>query len=104
MKILSFTDKVYQRLFMLCVMALTHLMAFATDDFDDDGGMPALLPDDEEDEMLENFGFHFGTMEIILVVAAVVLYLVLNKLKVKKGCWYCIFYLVFVYLLITKCT
>ena len=104
MKILSFIDKVYQRLFMLCVMALTHLMVFADDDLDDDVSVPSLLPDDEEEEMLDNFGFHFGTMEIILVVAAVVLYLVLNKLKVKKGCWYCIFYVVFVYFLITKCT
>jgi len=84
-------------------MLLWKLTARAQDDdADEDIVLHNILPDEEE-EMIEQFGFHLGTMDIIILVLAAVALYILNAMKIKKGCWYCIFYFFFVVFLIVKC-
>jgi hypothetical protein len=102
-------EKTYQRLLMLTTLLLWKLTAWAQDDdIDGDvgkdvGTFPSILPEEEE-EFLGALHFHFSTMEIILLVLAAVVLFILNAMKINKGCWYCIFYFVLVFFLLTKCT
>ena len=104
MKTRSFFDKIYQRLLALCVMLVTHLYALA-DDIEDDFRSTSILSSDMEDgEMMEGVGFHFSTLDWILVGLAVVSYFILYKMHIKKGCWYIIFYALALGFIINKCT
>ena len=108
MKMISFLYKVYQRLLLVCAMIFARLMLYAQEDFDDDDVKPSLMPDfmggEEDEEFMDNIGFHLSTTDLILLGCLVIAYFILHQLKIKKGCWYIIFYCVIVFLLITKCT
>lgn len=99
-------EKTYQRLLMLTTLLLWKLTVWAQDDDVDNndvGSLTSIVPEEEEDFM-DAFHFHFSTMEIILLVLAAVVLFILNAMKINKGCWYCIFYFVLVFFLLIKCT
>lgn len=99
-------EKTYQRLLMLSTLLLWKLTAWAQDDDVDNndvGSLTSIVPEEEED-LMGAFHFHFSTMEIILLVLAAVVLFILNAMKINKGCWYCIFYFVLVFFLLIKCT
>lgn len=98
-------EKTYQRLLLSSTLLLWKLTAWAQDDdVDNDvGTFTTILPDEEED-LMDTFQFHLSTMEIILLVLAAVVLYILNAMKINKGCWYCIFYFVLVFFLLIKCT
>ena len=86
-------------------MLVTHLYAMADDNLEDDFRSTSIFSyDTEEGEMMNGSGFHFSTIDWILVGLAVVSYFILYKLHFKKGCWYIIFYTLAMGFIISKCT
>ena len=103
-KSVMFLEKIYQRFLTLCVLLLAHLNSMADDPMDDDEVGISLIPTDEDEEAMDGIFFDLRPSMILMAIGAIVLLFFLNKLKVKKGCWYVIAYFVGVYFLIKKCT
>jgi len=62
------------------------------------------IPNDLEEEELNDFVFGIGITDLLIFAVVIALFYVMSNSKLKKGCWYSVLYCILVALLIIKCT
>lgn len=85
-------------------MLLARLYVWAGDYDDEDVDVIEAIPNDLEEEELNDFVFGIGITDLLIFAVVIALFYVMSNSKLKKGCWYSVLYCILVALLIIKCT
>jgi hypothetical protein len=88
----------------MVTMLLARLYVWAGDYDDEDVDVIEAIPNDLEEEELNDFVFGIGITDLLIFAVVIALFYVMSNSKLKKGCWYSVLYCILVALLIIKCT
>ena len=88
----------------MVTMLLARLYVWAGDYDDWDVDVIEAIPNDLDEEELNDFVFGIGITDLLIFAVVIALFYVMSNSKLKKGCWYSVLYCILVALLIIKCT
>ena len=96
--------QLHTRISTMVTMLLARLYVWAGDYDDEDVDVIDAIPNDLEEEELNDFVFGIGITDLLIFAVVIALFYVMSNSKLKKGCWYSVLYCILVALLIIKCT
>jgi len=96
--------QLHTRISTIVTMLLARLYVWAGDYDDEDVDVIEAIPNDLEEEELNDFVFGIGITDLLIFAVVIALFYVMSNSKLKKGCWYSVLYCILVALLIIKCT
>ena len=96
--------QLHTRISTMVTMLLARLYVWAGDYDDEDVDVIEAIPNDLEEEELNDFVVGIGITDLLIFAVVIALFYVMSNSKLKKGCWYSVLYCILVALLIIKCT
>ena len=96
--------QLHTRISTMVTMLLARLYVWAGDYDYEDVDVVEIIPNDLEEEELNDFVFGIGITDLLIFAVVIALFYVMSNSKLKKGCWYSVLYCILVALLIIKCT
>ncbi len=96
--------QLHTRISTMVTMLLARLYVWAGDYDDEDVDVIEAIPNDLEEEEINDFVFGIGITDLLIFAVVIALFYVMSNSKLKKGCWYSVLYCILVALLIIKCT